>query len=435
MSLEDTLSNMTLYDAKKYFRKAQNVVFNYTEMESKVREATNNEPWGASSTLMEQIAQGTYNVRERYEIVGMIFRRFTEKAGSEWRQIYKALQLLDYLIKHGSEPFIDDVRSSLKLIQMLETFHYIDSEGRDQGINVRNRAKLLVELLQDDSNIRQERKKARETSKKYKGVAGGSAATTMNGSLTANTRAGFTVSGSQGISVSADFDSDDSDNEERFKSSPYNDRSSARGRFKDDGEQPSSELTTANKLLDTSGDNIVNATVEGDDDDEDDFDDFQSAPPVPSQSNAPIAQNNISSLLDIDGTSFNANATPYQPQLHIQPVVVPAISSATNTKKDDPFGSLFSSAKASSASIPKPVKPITNHTANLAPSTSTNIAASSIAATVGAADDEDDLFGDMTSSTAANTNNATTNSTSTGTTNSTNNNGSNTVEEVDLLMF
>lgn len=26
---------------------------NYTEMEAKVREATNNEPWGASSTLMK----------------------------------------------------------------------------------------------------------------------------------------------------------------------------------------------------------------------------------------------------------------------------------------------------------------------------------------------------------------------------------------------
>lgn len=39
----------------------KNVVLNYTEMETKVHEATNNEPWGASSTLMQEIAQGTYN--------------------------------------------------------------------------------------------------------------------------------------------------------------------------------------------------------------------------------------------------------------------------------------------------------------------------------------------------------------------------------------
>lgn len=150
---------MSLYDAKKYFRKAQNVVFNYTEMEGKVREATNNEPWGASSTLMDQISQGTYNFREREEILSMIFRRFTEKAGSEWRQIYKALQLLDYLIKHGSERFIDDTRNSINLIRILETFHYIDSQGRDQGINVRTRVKALIELLSDDNKIRAERKR------------------------------------------------------------------------------------------------------------------------------------------------------------------------------------------------------------------------------------------------------------------------------------
>jgi ENTH domain len=39
----------------------RNVVLNYTEMEAKVHEATNNEPWGASSTLMQEIAQGTFN--------------------------------------------------------------------------------------------------------------------------------------------------------------------------------------------------------------------------------------------------------------------------------------------------------------------------------------------------------------------------------------
>jgi epsin len=36
-------------------------VLNLTEMEAKVREATNNDPWGASGTLMQEIAQGTYS--------------------------------------------------------------------------------------------------------------------------------------------------------------------------------------------------------------------------------------------------------------------------------------------------------------------------------------------------------------------------------------
>lgn len=80
-SLKEQVSNLTLYDIKAGVRKVQNgtfscnclhpssstnlrayvAVMNYTEMEAKVREATNNEPWGASSTLMQEIASGTHN--------------------------------------------------------------------------------------------------------------------------------------------------------------------------------------------------------------------------------------------------------------------------------------------------------------------------------------------------------------------------------------
>lgn len=103
----------------------------------------------------------------------MIYRRFTEKAADEWRQIYKALQLLEYLIKHGSERVIDDARSHLTLLKMLRQFHFIDQNGKDQGVNVRNRAKELTELLSDVDRIRQERKKARVNKQKYTGVEGG----------------------------------------------------------------------------------------------------------------------------------------------------------------------------------------------------------------------------------------------------------------------
>ncbi|KAI0402860.1 hypothetical protein F4802DRAFT_335958 [Xylaria palmicola] len=146
---------------------------NYTEMEAKVREATNNEPWGASSTLMQEIANGTFNYQTLNEIMPMIYRRFTEKTAEEWRQIYKSLQLLEFLIKHGSERVIDDARGHITLLKMLRQFHFIDQNGKDQGINVRNRAKELAELLGDVERIRAERKKARTNKAKYTGVEGG----------------------------------------------------------------------------------------------------------------------------------------------------------------------------------------------------------------------------------------------------------------------
>ncbi|KAL1974378.1 hypothetical protein VTN31DRAFT_4582 [Thermomyces dupontii] len=172
-SLKEQVSNLTLYDIKAGVRKVQNAVMNYTEMEAKVREATNNEPWGASSTLMQEIANGTHNYQQLNEIMTMIYRRFTEKSAEEWRQIYKALQLLEFLIKNGSERVVDDARAHMSLLRMLRQFHYIDQNGKDQGINVRNRSQELVKLLSDVDLIRAERKKARANRNKFGGMEGG----------------------------------------------------------------------------------------------------------------------------------------------------------------------------------------------------------------------------------------------------------------------
>lgn len=122
---------------------------------------------------MQEIANGTYNYQLLNEIMPMIYKRFTEKTAEEWRQIYKALQLLEFLVKNGSERVIDDARSHLTLLKMLRQFHYIDQNGKDQGINVRNRAKELTDLLSDVERIRAERKKSRATRQKYTGVEGG----------------------------------------------------------------------------------------------------------------------------------------------------------------------------------------------------------------------------------------------------------------------
>ncbi|KAF9499095.1 ENTH-domain-containing protein [Pleurotus eryngii] len=169
-SLTNAVSQITLYDIKSMYNQAKNVVLNVTEMEAKVREATNDDPWGASSTLMQDIAQGTFNFQQFNEIMPCIYARFMEKEARQWRQIYKALQLLEYIIKHGSERVVDDARSHISTIKMLRNFHYIDEKGKDEGINVRNRAKELVELLSDVEKIRTERRKAKANKHKYTGT-------------------------------------------------------------------------------------------------------------------------------------------------------------------------------------------------------------------------------------------------------------------------
>lgn len=70
---------------------------------------------------------------------------------------------------------------------MLRQFHYIDQNGKDQGVNVRNRAQELAKLLQDVDAIRAERKKARANRNKFGGVEGGMG---MSGDFSSNSRYG-----------------------------------------------------------------------------------------------------------------------------------------------------------------------------------------------------------------------------------------------------
>lgn len=172
-NLANKASQITMYDLKSYYNQAKNAVLNIPEMEAKVREATNEDAWGASSTLMQEIAQGTHNYQNFNEIMPTIYSRFMEKEAREWRQIYKALTLLEYLIKHGSERVVDDARAHISTIKMLRNFQYIDEKGKDQGINVRNRANEIATLLSDVDKIRAERRKARSNRNKYQGHEGG----------------------------------------------------------------------------------------------------------------------------------------------------------------------------------------------------------------------------------------------------------------------
>ncbi|XP_043828141.1 epsin-2-like [Dromiciops gliroides] len=128
----------------------KNIVINYSEAEIKVQEATSNDPWGASSSLMNEIAFLTYDVVPFSEIMNMIWKRLNDH-GKNWRHVYKALTLLDYLIKTGSE-------------QVAQLY---------QGINVREKSKQLVSLLKDDEQLKIERAQALKTKERMAQVATG----------------------------------------------------------------------------------------------------------------------------------------------------------------------------------------------------------------------------------------------------------------------
>ncbi|XP_045381670.1 epsin-3 isoform X2 [Lemur catta] len=143
-------------------RQVKNIVHNYSEAEIKVREATSNDPWGPPSSLMSEIADLTFNTVAFAEVMGMLWRRLND-SGKNWRHVYKALTLLDYLLKTGSERVAHQCRENLYTIQTLKDFQYIDRDGKDQGVNVREKVKQVMTLLKDEERLRQERTHALKT--------------------------------------------------------------------------------------------------------------------------------------------------------------------------------------------------------------------------------------------------------------------------------
>ena len=53
----------------------------------------------------------------------------------------------------------------------LENFTFVDENGKDQGINIRHKVSDMLEFIQDDDRLREERKKAKKNKDKYVGMS------------------------------------------------------------------------------------------------------------------------------------------------------------------------------------------------------------------------------------------------------------------------
>jgi len=173
-------------------RNMRNVVHNYTEVEIKVREATSNDPWGPSSSIMAEISDLTYQAQPFPEIMAMLWKRLSDH-GKNWRHVYKSLMLLDYLVKTGSERVAAQCKENIYAITTLKDFQFIDRDGKDQGTNVRERAKQLVSLLQDEDRLKAEREKSLKNKERFsKSTTGiGSHSGSHIGYSSANTSGGI----------------------------------------------------------------------------------------------------------------------------------------------------------------------------------------------------------------------------------------------------
>ncbi|CAL8299936.1 unnamed protein product [Lota lota] len=145
-------------------RQLKNLVQNYSEAEVKVREATSNDPWGPSSSQMADLSDLTYNVVACNEIMTMLWKRL--KDDKNWRHIHKSLTLLEYLLKTGDERVLLKMKDNIYIVKALTEFRFMDKDGKDQGTTVREKAKVVLLLMEDDEKLKTERDFAVKTREK-----------------------------------------------------------------------------------------------------------------------------------------------------------------------------------------------------------------------------------------------------------------------------
>ncbi|KAF9993613.1 hypothetical protein BGZ79_001705 [Entomortierella chlamydospora] len=129
----------------------------YTDIQAKVRTATSNDPWGPSGSQMNELAEATFNQQAFLEIMEILDKRMNDK-GKNWRHVFKALTVLDYLLHVGSENVVKYARENTYVVKTLKEFQYIDEDGKDQGANVRQKVKDIMALLSDETRLREARK-------------------------------------------------------------------------------------------------------------------------------------------------------------------------------------------------------------------------------------------------------------------------------------
>lgn len=135
--------------------------FYMTDFENRIRKATSNRNWSMGSVQLAEIAQYSYNPLLYKVMMDIVYSRLKDK-GHNWKRVYKALELIRYLLLHGAPGVLLDMQHNVHIIESLENFRYVHPKtGRDVGQNVRSKAKQVVDLIRNPTLLEKERQQSR----------------------------------------------------------------------------------------------------------------------------------------------------------------------------------------------------------------------------------------------------------------------------------
>ncbi|WOL18060.1 epsin-3 isoform X1 [Canna indica] len=153
----------------KCLKTARLALTDVTEAELLAEEATNSDPWGPDAKTMTRLSEAAQDIDDYKRIVDVLHKRFCTVDWKEWRQPYKTLALLEFLLTHGPEDMFEEFHCDVSIIRDLGDFIHIDETGFDWGACMRSRSKRILRLLSDEEELKDAREKALRISREIKG--------------------------------------------------------------------------------------------------------------------------------------------------------------------------------------------------------------------------------------------------------------------------
>ncbi|OAY38632.1 ENTH domain-containing protein C794.11c [Manihot esculenta] len=154
---------------KEKIKTARLALTDVTAAELLTEEATNGEFWAPDTRTMSVISRAAFEVDDYWRIVDILHNRLTKFDRKTWRVSYKTLLLLDHLLTHGPLRVADEFQDDKEVIEKMGNFQFVDEKGFNWGLSVRNLSARIVNLLENELFLKEERARTRKLTRGIQG--------------------------------------------------------------------------------------------------------------------------------------------------------------------------------------------------------------------------------------------------------------------------
>ncbi|KAL6900631.1 hypothetical protein ACP4OV_005307 [Aristida adscensionis] len=142
------------------YKQARLALGDVTPAELLVQEATNNEACVPDAKTLACIAEAAFDMDDYWRIAKVLHQRLGAVDWKEWRRVYKALVVLEFLLTHGPDDLPREFLPDMPAINDLRSFNYIDDKGFNWGTCMQRRTDSIVTLLTDGEYLKEARRRA-----------------------------------------------------------------------------------------------------------------------------------------------------------------------------------------------------------------------------------------------------------------------------------